>query len=162
MKRWMILTGCGAVLGTALIYLLLDAYAGYGQLRRVRALGAGMTAAYLCVILWFTLQRAQIPERRIELRPFWTLAYWDQPDMRWQSYMNLFLFIPLGFLLPWTLNRPLWQTVLIGLLLSAGIEAAQFAFQLGLCETDDVIFNTFGTLIGYGEWAVFHRIHRHI
>ena len=157
----MILTGFGAVLGTVLVYLLLDAFAGYRRgagKGKPRALGVCMTAAYLGVILWFTLRRVPTAEQRIHLTPLWTLRFWDQADMRWQSYMNVFLFLPLGFLLPWTLNRPLWQTLLIGLALSAGIEGMQYWFRLGLCETDDVICNTIGTLLGYAEWAAAQRI----
>ena len=119
----MILTGFGAVLGTVLVYLLLDAFAGYRRgagKGKPRALGVCMTAAYLGVILWFTLRRVPTAEQRIHLTPLWTLRFWDQADMRWQSYMNVFLFLPLGFLLPWTLNRPLWQTLLIGLALFFG------------------------------------------
>lgn len=44
-----------------------------------------------------------------------------------------------------------WTVVLFaGILLSVGIEALQLYLKRGLCETDDIIHNTLGCLIGYG------------
>ena len=64
--------------------------------------------------------------------------------------MNIFLFIPFGFLLSYVLNFKLLHVFLTGLFLSALIESLQYVYGLGLCELDDVFNNTVGSLIGYG------------
>lgn len=93
---------------------------------------------------------------QIDLTPFWSYAHFSQADIRWQVYMNVFLFIPFGFMLPWCSERlqRLWKVVLIAAMLSALTEAAQYFFCIGLCETDDVFHNTLGAVIGYGYWLL--------
>lgn len=74
-----------------------------------------------------------------------------QPELYRSMLMNLFLFEPIGLSLPNFLPKkahPVAVTVLFAMLLSIGIEAAQFYFHLGRCETDDVIMNTLGAVIG--------------
>ena len=66
--------------------------------------------------------------------------------------MNVFLFFPFGFLLPFAAKRNFPQSLLIGFLFSVGIEAAQYFFCLGMCEFDDVFHNSMGTALGYGYW----------
>ncbi len=66
--------------------------------------------------------------------------------------MNIFLFVPLGLALPFTLpakwkHNFLWA-ILIGLAFSCIIEALQYILALGRCEIDDVIMNTIGVAIG--------------
>lgn len=68
--------------------------------------------------------------------------------------MNVFLFMPFGFLLPFTLKRGFFQTLLLGMVFSACIEAIQYFFSLGFCEFDDVFHNTLGTALGYGQWKL--------
>lgn len=65
--------------------------------------------------------------------------------------MNIFLFEPIGLSLPNILPKkahPVAATVIIAILSSVLIEAAQYCFCLGRCEIDDVIMNTLGTAIG--------------
>ena len=59
---------------------------------------------------------------------------------------NIFLFIPLGTIL--SRLRPKWNTALILVLVSVGIELLQLITARGLLETDDVISNSIGGLIG--------------
>ena len=68
--------------------------------------------------------------------------------------MNVFLFFPLGLTLSNALTQK-WHrwvriilTALIGCILSAGIEYAQYRYALGMAEVDDVICNTLGAFIG--------------
>lgn len=63
--------------------------------------------------------------------------------------LNVFLYYPLGFLLP-VLFPGLkgWQVVLIGFTASAATEVAQYLLEMGWVELDDVINNTTGTAIG--------------
>lgn len=75
-----------------------------------------------------------------------------QPEMYRSMLMNVFLFVPLGMSLPFVFGggtvKRILLTILVGLLLSASVEAVQYFAHLGMAETDDVICNTVGTAIG--------------
>ncbi len=144
---------------TALIALLcpliIYCAAAFLNLKRRKALQYLFLLLYCFVIAYFTLLcRGAEAVRTAKLRPFWSYAYYSDPQYRWQIYMNVFLFIPFGFLLPLAAQRNIWQTALIGLGFSALIEAVQYLFGLGLCEFDDVFHNTLGTALGYGYWKL--------
>lgn len=63
---------------------------------------------------------------------------------------NILLFIPLGFLLPLLVRRfrNIFLIVLTGFLLSVFYETVQLLTGIGIFDVDDMILNTFGTLIG--------------
>jgi glycopeptide antibiotics resistance protein len=64
--------------------------------------------------------------------------------------LNVFLFIPLGFLLPiiWPDTNKIKQVVLSGISFSLLIELSQL-FTNRRTDIDDVIMNTIGTILGY-------------
>ncbi len=62
---------------------------------------------------------------------------------------NLLLFIPLGMYLAVLLKRK-WPGVLLMFLLSVSFEAAQFIFNIGALDVDDVILNVLGGVLGMG------------
>lgn len=70
------------------------------------------------------------------------------------NIMNAILFYPAGLLgcgmLPkqWTWGRMAILVTAVFALVSIGIEYTQFHFGLGVAETDDVIHNTLGALLG--------------
>lgn len=79
------------------------------------------------------------------------------------NFMNAVLFYPAGLLgceiLPGR-QRKVWKPVLAVTLFglaSIGIEYVQHRFGLGLAETDDVIHNTLGALLGAAAWGVSFR-----
>ncbi len=118
------------------------------------------TVFLLCVavMLYFTLGGRTSSERKINMTPFWTYSYFSDPQYRWEIYMNVFLFLPFGFMLPFAMKRNLRQTLLIGFLFSVFIEMIQYIFYLGLCEFDDVFHNSLGTLLGYSYWKALTRL----
>lgn len=62
---------------------------------------------------------------------------------------NIVIFIPLGVY--FTLLNPkkgIWRNTLLVMAVSAAVEMAQFAFQLGIGDVDDVILNGIGGLLG--------------
>ncbi len=64
---------------------------------------------------------------------------------------NILLFIPLGFFLPllWKIfYRGLW-CITVGVLFSIAIEGVQYITKRGYTQTDDVVMNGLGTIIGY-------------
>lgn len=69
---------------------------------------------------------------------------------------NLALLAPLGLLLPllWPRFRSAARTVLIGLIVSLGIETLQYLLPgIRITDIDDVILNTLGVAAGY---ALYH------
>lgn len=60
---------------------------------------------------------------------------------------NLVLFVPLG-LLAYQLLRDIRRTALLGFGISLTIEVLQYIFALGISDTDDLLLNTAGTVVG--------------
>lgn len=136
-------------------------------------------SVYIGVVLWLTLlQRWGLEVSRVRFEPFYVLRFILNCRFGWKKtsayacnaamrnsknllnaaqatpiedlLLNIILFVPFGFLLPFLwpkLNS--WKTTLIGLLFSVCIEITQYIFQLGCCDIDDIINNTFGTFLGY-------------
>ena len=67
---------------------------------------------------------------------------------------NAIWFVPLGVLIPLRKKRlsRLKHTCIIALLLSIGIEVAQWIFDTGVSDIDDVIFNVLGAIVGWLMW----------
>lgn len=110
----------------------------------------------LCAIVFF---RETSAERGYNLMPFW--SYWDYGEhsyfmeMFGENILNMLLFVPIGFLAGCGLQGMTFKKALfLGGGLSVFIELLQFIFKRGFCETDDVIHNVLGCLIGYGLWRV--------
>ena len=110
----------------------------------------------LCAIVFF---RETGAERGYNLMPFW--SYWDYGEhsyfleMFGENILNVLLFMPVGFLAGCGLRGMTLKKVLfLGGGFSVFIELLQLIFKKGFCETDDVIHNVLGCLIGYGLWRV--------
>lgn len=125
-----------------------------------RAIETMALLLYIVGILWLTVGGRSSDKSQINLTPFWSYSLFANPEYRWQIYMNVFLLIPFGFLLALSTKRGFLFTVLIGLLFSIGIEAAQYLFHLGFCEFDDVFHNTLGTALGYGYGRLLSGLER--
>lgn len=90
--------------------------------------------------------------RQYDFHPFWS---YDRPELLVENIMNVIVFIPVGLLLGSAFKQMTWwKALLIGCSISVTIEALQFWFMKGFSELDDVMHNTLGCLIGYGEYAV--------
>ncbi len=105
----------------------------------------------LCAIVFF---RETGTERGYNLMPFW--SYWDYGkdsyfmEMFGGDFLNVLLFVPIGFLAGCGLRgMTLKKALILGGGLSVIIELLQFVFKKGFCETDDVIHNVLGCIIGY-------------
>ena len=70
---------------------------------------------------------------------------------------NIFLFIPIGFLIPklWRKLRNFFKFFFICLLVIFAVELIQLFALLGSCDIDDVILNMTGLTAGYIIWAIF-------
>jgi glycopeptide antibiotics resistance protein len=84
------------------------------------------------------------------------------------SLLNILLFVPFGFGLPFITNLQLKKITVAGALFSIGIELLQLVTGLmakitfRVADINDVIFNTIGVVIGYMLFVGFVRIYRHI
>ena len=121
---------------------------------------------YAAYIVYKTLLfRTSGTDHHIDLTPFWSYSHFSEYGVRYQIYMNIFLFIPFGFLLSWAKKWSMAKAVLTGCIFSILIEAIQYIFCLGLCEFDDVFHNTLGTALGYWYWRglefITEKIRKH-
>ena len=87
---------------------------------------------------------------------------------------NVLLFVPFGILYPFAVT-PTGRagddthsrgriasrfTVLLGFIISVGIETVQLLTERGYCQLDDIVMNTLGSLVGYVIFLVIDRIFR--
>jgi glycopeptide antibiotics resistance protein len=100
----------------------------------------------------------------INMIPLLTLARQDVST----SLLNVLLFIPFGFGLPFIADLQMKNVVGIGMLFSIVIELLQLVTGLvgGLtfrvADIDDVIFNTVGVALGYLLFVGFVRTYCHV
>lgn len=119
------------------------------------------------IILYATVLTRTPGSYELILTPFATFtAALQQPELYREMLMNIFLFFPLGLTLSNALPQK-WHrwlrialTTLIGCILSAGIEYAQYRYALGMAEVDDVICNTLGASIGSTSLLIAHAIEK--
>ena len=137
-----------------------------GKRRRV-LLNTALACAAAFIILYTTILTRTPGVPAVILTPFAALAAArQQPELYREMLMNVFLFFPLGLTLSNALPRK-WHrwgriilTTLIGCILSAGIEYAQYCCALGMAEADDVICNTLGAFIGSTSLLIAHAIEK--
>ena len=67
---------------------------------------------------------------------------------------NIVCFIPLGFYMKEFSGRGILGCLFICLLVSLGIETAQYFLMVGVFEIDDLILNSFGSLLGILLWLL--------
>lgn len=137
-----------------------------GERRRV-LFNTALACAAVFIILYATILNRTPGNYELILAPFASLtAARVQPELYRAMLMNIFLFFPLGLTLSNALPQK-WHrwlrialTTLIGCILSAGIEYAQYRCALGLAETDDVICNTLGAFLGAVSLLAAHAIEK--
>lgn len=128
--------------------------------------------AYVLANLYETILFREVQSERIfKLIPFWSYAeslsfngglrITDGPLLK-QIVLNILLYIPLGYLLPFlwpSLQKGAvsWKVVLSGFICSAATEISQLIFRIGWFEFDDMIHNTLGCLIGYLMYSFICR-----
>lgn len=137
-----------------------------GKRRRV-LLNTALACAAAFIILYATILTRTPGVSEAILTPFASLtAARIQPELYREMLMNIFLFFPLGLTLSNALPQK-WHrwgriilTTLVGCILSAGIEYAQYRYALGMAEVDDVICNTLGAFLGAASLLAAHAIEK--
>ena len=154
-----------AVILFCIVYLLSKK-----KLSSKSALVSGALVTYVFLIIVSTVINRGISSETYNLVPFrtlWALLLSGKKGGLPEAFLNLVLFFPFGFLNAIVVHS-LYKnktilfrnilTIIPGTLLSISIEIAQFIVHKGLCETDDVIHNTLGTIIGYGFWFLITKV----
>lgn len=106
------------------------------------------------------LLKGQTADRTLNLIPLITLTSQDIET----SLLNILLFIPFGFGLPFITALRLRKTIAIGALFSICIELLQLLTGLAahitfrVADINDVLFNTSGVVMGYLLFLTFIRI----
>lgn len=145
---------------------LAIAAARRGKAAAWKGLCAGIAAAYAALLLYMTvMSRSETPYGGLRLVPLesFRLAREENREFYRTLLMNVFLFFPLGLTLTFGLEgrrRPVLAALGLGVLLSVCIEALQYVFSLGWAETDDVIMNALGVLIGGAAYGIAKRWER--
>lgn len=135
-----------------------------GKARRIAAI-VGAVLAIVLILMITVLGRSHETAREISLIPFISFENAKlQPELYRAMFMNVLLFMPFGLSFPFVLHNKTWYSVcvtaLIGGGLSIGVEVLQYILYLGKCETDDVIMNVFGVLIGTSSFVICQMMTR--
>ncbi len=123
------------------------------------ALTAVLLGIYLAIYIYLTFGfRRPTKTASFDLTPFWSYReafQWNPLKIRRlalarQILLNILLTVPAGLLLPilYQTKHPYLLAILTILALSVLTETLQYFTHLGLCETDDVIDNLLGGLLG--------------
>ena len=155
------------ILFMALALAVWGGAAAYMAEKRWRRGNLVLSALIAGAILYATIFTRSEGSTGLVLIPFAALAAArQQPELYREMLMNVFLFFPLGLTLSNALPRR-WHrwgrivfTTLIGCILSAGIEYAQYRCALGMAEVDDVICNTLGAFVGSASLLLAHAIEK--
>lgn len=135
-----------------------------GRARRILACVTALLGLIL-ILIYTVIGRGTADVRVLLLTPLITFERAKTNVELYRTlYMNMLLFLPLGLSLPFALPEKWKCRALIaaaaGFLLSVGVEMTQYVFKIGNCETDDVLMNTLGTLIGISSFGIVCLLQR--
>lgn len=101
-----------------------------------------------CILFITLLSRVPTLSRVTHLLPLWSYTshgHWNQ------IFLNIALFVPLGFFLSSTFSsskRPVLWSILSALLVSVAVEVTQFLTYRGMLDVDDLVSNVCGAAVG--------------
>jgi glycopeptide antibiotics resistance protein len=118
---------------------------------------------YLFLVLCITIfYREETFEKRYYLQPLWSYGVLYNKLLA-QIIMNVFLFIPIGFLVGGALKKKhLWNALGFGFVLSLFIEVTQLISTRGVFNVDDIIHNTLGCVIGFICFVLCYKVIKRI
>lgn len=146
---------CGLCIFCAVYYFLQ-----YREKERLtRGIGIILFSVSCLFFLYLAVFRRSPYEVQAELTPLWSYRATASGsygiDVYAQIIENIAIFVPIGFFLPFALGEKkssFLSAGLFGFALSFLAEVSQYVFSLGVCETDDLINNTAGAVVGFGLW----------
>lgn len=143
------------------VWMILSLLAVFwGKMKPWRIVNGTLALLFASVLLFITVgSRGETPHGGVNLLPLHSfyLARTENQEYYRSMLMNVLLFFPLGLTLPFGLagrKRPVLLSLAIGAALSVCIEALQYFLRIGWTETDDVIMNTLGVLLGSSVFGI--------
>ncbi len=141
---------------TAVKYSILAVYVAANLYETLLFRTMGGTNEVKTELFWSFRKALDLPDGLLSL--FNGTVKVVQPDLWEGILLNILLYIPLGYLLPFIFEKLKgWQVVLIAFLCSVLTELTQLIFRLGCFEFDDIINNTLGAVLG---WIMYLCIFR--
>lgn len=131
------------------------------RMKASTAIAIPLIAFYSAFVLTITLiDRIPTKRPRYELVLFWSYKAIQngRSDLISEVFWNVVLFIPLGILFSLLLSKRKWISIVLGMLLSSGIELTQLILHRGLFEFDDIFHNTLGTFIGFIVYLLVSKL----
>lgn len=114
-----------------------------------------VTAAYLLVVAWITLNPFPPDPHRNGLLTALLALFAETPLLTWVTYdvvefsANILLFVPMGALLTLLLGREHWWLALaLGVVATLVIEFVQLFLPARFSDPRDLLANTLGTIVG--------------
>lgn len=133
-----------------------------GQRMKKFLMGALAIEYYFLVLCSTVICRTSSVSKRVELMPFYNYVdIWNGVDFKrtlMEILLNVALFVPMGSLLGGIMPKGFLKVLLSGCLLSIMIELLQLASGRGLCETNDVVHNTIGCMLGYAAAMAMKKL----
>lgn len=125
-------------------------------------IGIVLLSFYHMFLFWITIiERTPKTQYSYELELFWSYrnAFSGHPELLWENFWNVVLFVPIGILLTMIFARKFifskekmknryFLVSVNTFLLSMIIESIQLVTKRGLFELDDIFHNTLGGVIG--------------
>lgn len=129
-------------------------FAFYGLKRGWRRIIGLILGEYVFVIYCSTvIYRTEVDGNGHEFKPFWSYEAIEngRSELLVENIMNVVVFVPIGMMLGSLLRvKGSWLiAMMVGMGISLSIEAMQYFFHRGFAETDDVMHNTIGCILGY-------------
>lgn len=134
--------------------------------KRMNAIKCVMIILLFCyletVYVSTVLAREHMNGDLLRIHPFisWKLALSGSRFRTKQVIENIIMLMPIGIVLPLIYDTPqnFVKTILFGTIFSLFIEISQYVRQVGFFETEDIINNTLGVIIGCGFVIVLKTI----
>lgn len=134
--------------------------------RMSKPIRMGAFLLYVYMLLYITVFRGGlfqnnyhiinlIPFDELLTSSFYQLQAWGKQSalliFSYNVLGNIIWFVPLGIFLPTMFEKMNFiKCILYSFLLSFTIEVCQYVFYTGISDIDDIIFNVFGGIVGYG------------
>lgn len=144
--------------------------------RKIRLTGRLLFAAYIMILIYFLFFAEWYSHgpgirdiRRYNFTPFAEIRrFFEYRDSLGFDAVflnlagNIIGFVPVGFFFP-VMDRKFtgfFPTLAAGMFLSTAVEGVQLLTRLGICDVDDLILNTCGTVIGYLCFLLMRKLRR--
>lgn len=162
-RPWSIREIIAFIIVFIVLSLILSVLVLIKKIRVSQAIASLLFLTFLAIVFASTVFTRQPGERMYQLEVFWSWkeifkigecgrlgSAGTEGGLLQENLLNMILLLPAGMLLPFVFDRKIrwWQGLLVGVLISSGIESLQLILCRGLFEFDDIIHNAFGCMVG--------------